>query len=599
MSNTDRGGGHDGDRGRQPNRPGRSSSDRTKRNRSVSTDDNNSSERSSAINRRDLQQYQVERLQSIRQAHSIEGTVTMLEGKRRMPLAQGVNLSVGSPADVTARMRHANPHSTWVYGQIQPTMMANIITYNSRDPRKPILGDPPVRPLDNSARRARAARMLEEQQVRAERELVGDRCAICNSFMHDAKRCPALVGPGPFEERHEGFKKWCPHHLTTSHSMDQCKQRWTWLRDAKKVTEMLVENCGAGPAFATNLLDWRCLLDTLPPNMAITVFPWTPEYALVKKRDEPNFHDRNIRELDGHTLNVRTMKEIKIWQTENGEEPEFDTFEDLREHAEKEYQKFQQQIEKNRERAAKDTAEFEEAAKKLQELAEKKKALLHQYANNPKLLKRFDRIAAHVASVDVRQQTPPTPPPAAQPGHGGSQACQDPQDPPPIARWRKNPPDRTLRDQGTPSLSPSPPPSKDDIDDGERKDMAREQDIAGDEDPELRTFDQLSAHAEKEYQKSQQEMNRKRQLAAKKEEDDARVIEEFKRIFIQRQSFEKQEKALLQQHANDPELMRKLDRIVEMASLENCKQEDVESKIKKVNDKQEDVEIKIKIENDS
>ncbi|TRX95168.1 hypothetical protein FHL15_003860 [Xylaria flabelliformis] len=422
MSDTDRGGGHDGDRGRQPNRPGSPSSNRTKRNRSVSTDGDNSSERSSAIGRRDLHQYQDERLQSIRQAHSIQGTFTIAEGSRRMPLAQGLNMSIGSTADVRARMRHANPHSTWVYGEIQPASMTDIITPSTR------IREPPRRRADPNRQiafdfDAFRARRLEEDRIIQERELAGgDRCAVCNSVMHEAKRCSALLGPGPWVERHKGFKKWCPYHLTTSHSMDDCKQKWTWLRDAKKVTEMLVENCGAGPAFATNLIDWRCLLETVPPNIAITILPWTPEFALAKKRDEPNFHVRNAREIDPNTMNVASTEAIKKWQTENGEEPRFHNFHHLRQHAEKEYQKFQQ------------------------------------------------------------------------------------------------------------------------------------------------------------------EMNRKRQLAAKKEEDDGRVIEEFKRICIQKQSLEKQEKALLQQHANDPELLKKLDRIVEMASLETCKQEDVEIKIKKEND---------------
>ncbi|KAI1751664.1 hypothetical protein F4782DRAFT_531178 [Xylaria castorea] len=184
----------------------------------------------------------------------------------------------------------------------------------------------------------------QDRQMPASRDA---RCAICRSDKHETETCCKLNGPYPLTERRQGFKRWCPRHQIATHTMDQCKQKWDWIRDEKQVTRWLVLSCVLGPAFATNLIDWRTLLDTKLPDVNFILFPWTPEFALQKMRDSPDFHEQKCHEVDPRTASVEVLRNAG-WQTENGQEPQFKIFAELKAHAEQEYQKSQMKRGKNR-----------------------------------------------------------------------------------------------------------------------------------------------------------------------------------------------------------------------------------------------------------
>ncbi|KAI0456902.1 hypothetical protein F5B21DRAFT_117622 [Xylaria acuta] len=184
----------------------------------------------------------------------------------------------------------------------------------------------------------------QDRQMPASRDA---RCAVCRSEKHKTRRCCKLNGPYPLTERRQGFKRWCPRHLTATHTMDECRQKWDWLRDEKQLTEWLVLSCVLGPAFATNLIDWRTLLDTKLPNVNFIIFPWTPEFALQKMRDDPDFHEQNCHDVDPGTASMEILRNAG-WQTENGQEPQFKTFAEPKTHAEQEYQRSQMKSGENR-----------------------------------------------------------------------------------------------------------------------------------------------------------------------------------------------------------------------------------------------------------
>ncbi|KAH8157667.1 hypothetical protein CIB48_g10573 [Xylaria polymorpha] len=186
--------------------------------------------------------------------------------------------------------------------------------------------------------------------------------------------------------------------------MDECKQRWSWLRDIKQVTELLVLGCIAGPAFATNLFDWRFLVNELrdDPNYNFFLLPWTPEFACQMAQKHPNMHQIVLGiQIDPATKSPEAALALQEqWQTENGKEPQFKTFELLKAHAEQEYQKFQQQLEKRRELAAKQKESDEQVIQLLarnklrrKSMATEEKEALKKYAGDPKTLKKFNQMA--------------------------------------------------------------------------------------------------------------------------------------------------------------------------------------------------------------
>ncbi|KAI0811589.1 hypothetical protein GGR55DRAFT_695150 [Xylaria sp. FL0064] len=177
----------------------------------------------------------------------------------------------------------------------------------------------------------------------------------------------------------QSFKRWCPFHNSVSHTLDQCKQKWEFLRDEQYVKWRLFESWSAGPAFATNLLDWRCLMD---PDKHITP-PWTPEFARLQKEDPPVPHDlwHSHAKLDPSTSADDRLQKL-AWQTENGEKPRFSNVRELQEYAERQYQNDMKRNELLEAFKKHDAAE--EEAKKA------KDDLVKAHADDPELLKMFD-----------------------------------------------------------------------------------------------------------------------------------------------------------------------------------------------------------------
>ncbi|KAI1156916.1 hypothetical protein F4825DRAFT_445995 [Nemania diffusa] len=159
-------------------------------------------------------------------------------------------------------------------------------------------------------------------------------CDICYSDTHLAQDCAKLGDDVSEDKRTTGFKKWCPHHKKSSHTMDECKERWTWLRDINLVKKYLITDCIDGPAFATNLIDWRRLLD-LGNFRTYEDCPWTPEFATKQAITDRDFHERTVRKIDPST-STSGARSVLDHQTENGEPPQFATYADLRAHAEAE-----------------------------------------------------------------------------------------------------------------------------------------------------------------------------------------------------------------------------------------------------------------------
>ncbi|KAI0879080.1 hypothetical protein GGS24DRAFT_515232 [Hypoxylon argillaceum] len=159
-------------------------------------------------------------------------------------------------------------------------------------------------------------------------------CDICYSDTHLAQDCAKLGDDVSEDKRTTGFKKWCPHHKKKNHTMDECRERWTWLRDINLVKKYLITDCISGPAFATNLIDWRCLLD-LGNFRTYKDCPWTPEFATKQAIMDRDFHERTVRKIDPST-STSGARSVLDHQTENGEPPQFATYADLRAHAEAE-----------------------------------------------------------------------------------------------------------------------------------------------------------------------------------------------------------------------------------------------------------------------
>ncbi|KAI0100187.1 hypothetical protein GGR51DRAFT_564404 [Nemania sp. FL0031] len=181
-------------------------------------------------------------------------------------------------------------------------------------------------------------------------------CAICKSDTHGAKGCAklnAMASNDPkhaaLSEREKSFKVWCPHHKVASHTMDNCNQRWTWLRDEDYVRELLIDDCLCGPAFATNLIDWRRLVTDIEKGKPL---PWTPSFAAEQWRNNPEFHENRFRNIDEETL-VAWKRGLLDHQTSDGRAPQFSTFPELQRHAQLEWDRFQVELqEKNRKREA-------------------------------------------------------------------------------------------------------------------------------------------------------------------------------------------------------------------------------------------------------
>ncbi|KAI0811587.1 hypothetical protein GGR55DRAFT_678403 [Xylaria sp. FL0064] len=162
----------------------------------------------------------------------------------------------------------------------------------------------------------------------------GSRCKICYSEEHDADQCARLFDDEKLTDRQRGFKRWCPHHQTMSHTIGQCEQKWHWLRSEHQVIHWLVLSCSAGPAFATDMLDWRCLIR---PDLGRPT-PWTPEFARSQKKKDPEFHNRHCLVLDPSTMMDESRDKLG-YQTFNGEAPQFRRYSDLQIYAEAQYQK--------------------------------------------------------------------------------------------------------------------------------------------------------------------------------------------------------------------------------------------------------------------
>ncbi|KAI1349040.1 hypothetical protein F5Y01DRAFT_327726 [Xylaria sp. FL0043] len=161
----------------------------------------------------------------------------------------------------------------------------------------------------------------------------GSCCKICDSEKHVAEHCSKLFDDEKLTDRQQGFKRGCPHHETMSHTIDQCEQKWHWLRSEHQVIHWLVLSCCARPAFATDLLDWRCLIDPISERPT----PWTPEFARSQKKKDPEFQNRHALVLDPSTGGKSRDK--LGYQTFNGEGPKFRQYSDLQIYAEAEYQK--------------------------------------------------------------------------------------------------------------------------------------------------------------------------------------------------------------------------------------------------------------------
>ncbi|KAI1274073.1 hypothetical protein F5Y07DRAFT_224311 [Xylaria sp. FL0933] len=198
-------------------------------------------------------------------------------------------------------------------------------------------------------------------------------------------------------ERQQGFKRWCPFHSSRTHTLDQCESKWEFLRNEQRVKWLLFMSCSAGPAFATNLLDWRCLMD---PDMHITP-PWTPEFARLEKKKKDTVSRDSLHyypKPDPSTSRNERLHKLG-WQTENGEKPRFSSFRELQEYAQQQCR--ESALKRNEAlRLFKKHDAAEEEAKKA------KDDLVKAHADDPGLLNMFDQFSkskAHRATSSTER----------------------------------------------------------------------------------------------------------------------------------------------------------------------------------------------------
>ncbi|KAI1133356.1 hypothetical protein F5Y10DRAFT_260237 [Nemania abortiva] len=344
-----------GNRGRKYNDRDRRNDDRRKRRRSPTSDDFYDDRREHGTHKKNrpdpdaLSRGQRQQLAAVRHGADVVARIDAGPGVQTPQVLQNVSVQVATPSEVRNAVHGAHPHSRWVVGQIKGNLGERLPPRHVRE------------------------RMLQEEDQRAQRKLLGATrgfgttripplgtsgvsCAICKSNTHEAPDCRklnAMESKDPkhanLSEREKAFKRWCPRHKTDSHTMDECKQKWDWLRNEEEVVKYLLEYCRCGPAFATNLIDWRCLVE----DELQIVLPWTPEYSLLTWQEDPEFHENKYRMQDPATSSPEARGPLG-YQTSNGQAPQFMAYAQLKNHAEQEYQKFQLKMEGNRANAADD-----------------------------------------------------------------------------------------------------------------------------------------------------------------------------------------------------------------------------------------------------
>ncbi|KAI0879092.1 hypothetical protein GGS24DRAFT_515241 [Hypoxylon argillaceum] len=326
--NQDNGGrdGRDGNRGRQPSNNSGRNGNQQKRHRSPTSDNDHS--RGRQARRRDGFNQDMQQVALMRQAQSLTASLNLDPSIRAPMLLQEFNVSLRTTEELQQDLRHAPRNHLWA-----AACLGNL------GPQQPDYV------LKSALRRQQGSRRLVNRSpAPAVQETHGKKCKICDSRFHVSKDCARLEDDVSKHNRATGFKKWCPHH-EAPHAIDECKQQWTWLRDARLVKKYLVKDCANGPAFATNIIDWRSLLQV--GDDIVTEYPWTPEFAIDQALADPDFHERRLREVDPATADIIGIVALEP-QTENGRRPQFGTYAELQAHAEAEYQAFQITLQQRR-----------------------------------------------------------------------------------------------------------------------------------------------------------------------------------------------------------------------------------------------------------
>ncbi|KAI1272436.1 hypothetical protein F5Y07DRAFT_379767 [Xylaria sp. FL0933] len=342
MSQSNPGRGHNGNRGRELQTDGGPNGSQQKRRRSPSSDSNNVARERSARRREEVNERDPDEL--IRQGAQLQAVLTTGTG---ISLGQPVSAMVSNPSKVMEIMSQVASDSAWIlarapsgiFGQspaltsiLQPstapedTLGPTPVQASAFSPPLPPnqLGRSPFRPKLRSiservvaASRARRPPVSHSGSVfRSESNesqimprVNGLHCKICKSQTHEAEHCSKIVDDDRLTDRQQGFKRWCPWHKSAGHTMDQCQQKWNWLRDKDLVEKLLVVNCGAGPAFATNMLDWRWLvtydsstplpwIQSMPEARRERIQSFTRDvlaimiHVLLPQSSEPIFHGR-------------------------------------------------------------------------------------------------------------------------------------------------------------------------------------------------------------------------------------------------------------------------------------------------------------------
>ncbi|KAI1422942.1 hypothetical protein F5Y12DRAFT_798912 [Xylaria sp. FL1777] len=318
MNQNDSGGGRKAGDGRRPDRDGSQKGYQEKRRQSPTADSFHDDSREIPSHRRgEFNQDQSKEHDLIRQGSQIQASLTVGTGSGQVSLGLPFNVAMTTESGARQILRDLPDISSWIIGPAPPHLMAG--------------------PQCSQTQRVAAAKAASQPQAESNQSQSRLRgrdlhCTICQSNTHEAGRCRMIVNDDKLTDRQQGFKRWCPRHQSTSHTMDECRQKWIWLRDEAQVKKWLVADCAVGPAFATNLIDWRCLVDvgqTIP-------LPWSPEFARSKKKDEPDYYKGYFYELDPST-SCDVSRASLGWQTDNGKEPQFKSFAELKKFAEQEF----------------------------------------------------------------------------------------------------------------------------------------------------------------------------------------------------------------------------------------------------------------------
>ncbi|KAI1156905.1 hypothetical protein F4825DRAFT_445982 [Nemania diffusa] len=326
QNNDDRDG-RDGNRGRQHSNNSGRNGNQQKRHRSPTSDNDNS--RGRQAHRRDRFDQDMQQVALMRQGRNLTASVNLDPSVRTPRLLRNIDVRIQTAEELQQDLRDAPRNSLWLSGCVgtirpqQPKFVAQRALRERRGSRRPRSPSP-------------APSVPEPANP-------GNECKICHSRFHSTHDCAKLSDVAE-NKRATGFKKWCPHH-EAPHAIDQCKQKWTWLRDARLVKKYLIRYCANGPAFATNLIDWRSLLDV--GDDEVVDYPWTPEFAIQQALADPDFHERRLREIDPVTTDLLDIIRMAP-QTENGQLAQFTTYAELQAHAEAEYQAFQITLEERR-----------------------------------------------------------------------------------------------------------------------------------------------------------------------------------------------------------------------------------------------------------